>query len=394
VSSGVSRVYLDHNATTPLREEARAAWLAAHDGLGGNPSSLHRSGRRARDLAERARARVAAALGVHEDEVIFTSGGTESNNLALAGGLAGHGGAGGEAALVTSAVEHSSVLETARALERAGHPLVLIPVDREGLPDPGALSRAVARPEVGLLSLQAANNEIGSTPDLAAAAECLRARGAERPLFHSDAVQALGRLPLRLDDWGVDLASFSAHKVGGPTGIGVLVRRRGVPLAPLFHGGAQEGGLRPGTEDVAGIAAAAVAIELAVSEQESFAGRARELALFLWRELASKLPGVRLHGPGIERARRLPNTLNLGVAGADGRVLVTRLDLAGLAISAGSACASGSLEPSHVLLALGLSLDDARAGLRLSLGRTSTRDDCVLAVDALCKLARTSRASR
>lgn len=387
----MSRVYLDHNATTPLREEARAAWLAVHDTLAGNPSSLHRSGRRARDLVDRSRERVAAALGVHEDEVVFTSGGTESNNLALVGGL---GSRGEGRALVTSAVEHSSVLETARALESSGHPLVLVPVDREGMPDPGALARALARPEVGLLSLQAANNEIGSTPDLGAAAELLRARGAGRPFFHSDAVQALGRLPLRLADWGVDLASFSAHKIGGPSGVGVLIRRRGVPLAPLLHGGGQESGSRAGTEDVAGIAAAAVAIELAVREQESFAARTSELAAFLWSELVSKLPGVRLHGPGIERARRLPNTLNIGVEGADGRVLVTRLDLAGLELSAGSACASGSLEPSHVLLALGLSLDDARAGLRLSLGRTSTRGDCVVAVDALCKLARASHASR
>ena len=356
-----------------MRAEVRARWLEVTDELLGNPSSSHASGRRARAVVDDARACVAAALGVHEEEIFFTSGATEANNLALFGALEA---AGGEAGLATTAVEHSSVLEPARALAAAGRRVAILSVDSRGLPDPVAIVAATGELAAGLVSVGAANNETGAVPDLAAIARGLRERPGPRPRFHTDAVQALGRLPVRLREWGVDLASFSAHKLGGPPGVGVLWRARGVALAPRLHGGGQELTLRPGTENVAGIGAAALSIELAVREQPAYAARTARLARNLWAELHASLPGLRLLGPPIDSKERLPNTLCVLVPATDGKVLVTRLDLAGLEVSAGSACASGALEPSHVLSAMGLARDEARSGLRLSLGWNTTAEDC------------------
>jgi cysteine desulfurase len=237
---------------------------------------------------------------------------------------------------------------------------------------------------VALVSVMAANNEVGSLGPLAEIGEALRAIPApDRPLFHTDAVQALGRIPVDLAGWSVDLASFSAHKLGGPLGCGVLVRRSGVPIEAILHGGGQETELRPGTENVPAIVAGALAIELAVAERKEFARRSQTLASTLWREVRGALPEACLHGPPIDSTERLPNTVNFSLPGVDGRVLVTRLDLEGLETSAGSACASGSLEPSHVLLAMGLGEERARAGLRLSFGRTTSVKDIHRAVDIL-----------
>jgi len=382
------RVHLDHNSTTPMRAEVRARWLEVADEHLGNPSSLHASGRRARALVDDARACVAAALGVHEEELFFTSGATEANNLALFGVVAA---AGREGALVTTAVEHSSVLAPARELARRGHRTTLVGVDAQGLPDPEAVVRAAAEP-AALVSVTAANNETGALPDLAAVARGLE-RLRARPRFHTDAVQALGRLSVRLREWGVELASFSAHKLGGPPGVGLLWRARGIDLVPGLYGGGQELELRPGTENVPGIVGAALAIELAVREQPMVSERLARLTRELWAGLAAGVPGVRLLGPPIESRQRLPNTLCVRVPGSDGKVLVTRLDLAGLEVSAGSACASGSLEPSHVLLAMGLTRDDARSGLRLSLGRNTTAEDCKRALAVFHAQFASSRAT-
>jgi cysteine desulfurase len=367
------RVYLDHNSTSPLRAEVRARWLEVASERLGNPSSLHASGRCARALVDESRARVAEALGVHEDEIFFTSGATEANNLALFGVLDAAGPHGG---LVTTAVEHSSVLAPARALAAAGRPVSLVPPGSDGRVEPAAVASAAAARSTALVSVGAANNETGAVPDLHAIGQALRALPGARPRFHSDAVQALGRLPLRLREWGLDLASFSAHKLGGPTGVGILWRDRSVPLSPRVYGGGQELELRPGTEDVPGIAAAALAVELAVREQRAYAEHTGRLARNLWAGLRAALPSARLLGPPLDSKRRLPNTLCVLLPGVDGRVLVTRLDLAGLEVSAGSACASGALEPSHVLLAMGLTRDEARSGLRMSLGRNTTAEDC------------------
>lgn len=372
------RIHLDHNATTPIRPEALALLVERTGGLRGNPSSVHASGREARAWLDEARERTAAALGVHEDEVVFTAGGTESIQIALAGAVRAAGPGRG---LVTSAVEHSAVLAAGDRLEREGRPVVRLPVDATGRVAVEDLVAALA-PEVALVSIQAANNELGTLQPVSEIGESLAARGRARPLFHTDAVQALGRVPIRIAGWHADLVSLSAHKVGGPLGVGVLVRRQGVRLEPLLGAGSQEDGLRPGTEAVAAICAAALAIELAVREQNEFAQRTAVLCRSFWDELSTIVPGVRLNGPSLDEPR-LSNTLNVTLPGLEGRTLVARLDLEGLEVSAGSACASGSLEPSHVLLALGQDSERARAALRLSFGRTSGEEDVHNAVEIL-----------
>jgi len=384
----MDRIYFDHNSTGPLRPEARAAWLEVADQVGGNPSSLHDAGRRSRHVIDEARERVAAALDVPEDTIVFTSGGTESNNTALFGILRTPGRGG----LVTTRIEHSSVMEAADVLRDRGIDVRHVGVDRRGATDPEEVRVQVAERKPQLVSIGAANNEVGSLSPMRRLSEALGS-GSDRPLFHTDAVQALGRVPVQPREWNVDLASFSAHKVGGPVGVGVLFCKSGTPLQPLLYGGGQERGLRPGTEDAPGIAAASVAIELAVREQAEFHRHTSELSAYFWSELVGLLPTVEMIGPDVTSTDRLPNTLNVRLPGTDGKVLVTQLDLEGLQVSAGSACASGSLEPSHVLLAMGLRDDDARSGLRVSFGRNNTRDECKRAVEILRIVASRSRAT-
>ncbi|MBK7878744.1 MAG: aminotransferase class V-fold PLP-dependent enzyme [Planctomycetes bacterium] len=306
------RLHLDHNATTPLRPEARAVFLRELDRLGGNPSSVHASGRAARVVLDLAREQTAAALGVHEDEIVFTSGGTESIHLAVLGCLrAAPSGLG----LVTTQVEHSAGLGAAELAEAAGRPVVRMGVDAAGRLELDELRRRHAG-DLALVSIQTANNEVGTVHPVPRIVELLRARP-DRPLFHTDAVQALGRVPLRLGESGVDLASFSAHKLGGPLGVGILYRRKGVRLAPLFQGGGQEAGLRPGTENVPAIAAAACAVELAVAETTPQAASWRALTAELWHQLHLRIPDVRLNGPAIDADDRLPNTLNVSLPSTD-----------------------------------------------------------------------------
>lgn len=373
----MKRVYLDHNATTTLRPEARETWVETLQELGGNPSSVHTSGRAARAVIDRARERVAEALGVSESGVFFTSSGTEANNLALLGALRA---AGPGSALTVLASDHASVLEPARHLQSEGHELRLAPVGPAGLVDVEELAQT-ARGSA-LLSLAAANNETGALVPLG---EVRKALGDEPVPIHTDAAQALGRIPLDLTGWGVDLASFSAHKVGGPVGVGVLVRCTSVPLKPVLFGGGQEDGLRPGTENAPAVAAAACAIELAVAEQKEASDRWRRQTSYLWRELQRALPHLQVVGPPVDSPLRLPNTLNVLAPGIEGRVIVTRLDLEGLEVSAGSACSSGSLEPSHVLMAMGFAEESARAAVRLSLGWETVDAEVRRAVEILSK---------
>lgn len=387
----MKRVYLDHNATSPLRPAVRDRWLELIDQDFGNPSSLHEGGRRARQCIDDARARCAAVLGVAEDELAFTSGGTESDQLALLGALASRN-AGG---LVCSAIEHAAVLGAAARWRAAGRELALLPVDGQGLLEPAALRECLERRQLAMLSVQCANSEIGSVQDLGAlAAELARVPADRRPLLHTDAVQALGRLPLELRAWGVDLASFSAHKLGGPLGVGLLYRRRGLRFDSPAGGGSQELGLRSGTEHAAAIGAAALALELAAAELHEFRARSRAWCAQLAADVCRALPGARVLGPELGSERRLCNTLCVLVPNSDGKMLVMRLDLEGLAASAGSACASGSLEPSHVLLALGLDAADARRGLRLSLGWNTEQEDCKRAVEILSRCFGSSHATR
>jgi len=376
----VTRVHLDHNATTALRPEARAELLRATDSLGGNPSSVHASGRAARAELDNARERIAAALGVDGGELVFTSGGTEANNAAIFGAPAP------EAALLVGAAEHSSVREAAEALRAAGRAVRTVAVDQEGRLDLSDLRAALKEGPAGLLSSIGANNELGTIAPFSEIQSVLEELPpGSRPLWHADCVQMLGKIPARPRELGLDLASFSAHKVGGPLGVGVLWCQAQVPFTPRMVGGGQEGGLRSGTENLPAIAAASVAIELAVAEQAEYASRTRELTEELWRGIRSELPAALLLGPPMESADRLPNTLCILLPGSDGRVLVPRLDLAGLEVSAGSACSSGSIEPSPALLALGHDEAAARAALRLSLGRTTTQAEAQTAVSLLGK---------
>jgi cysteine desulfurase len=358
----VNRVHLDHNATTPLRPEARAEFLRAVDALGGNPSSVHASGRAARAELDDARERIAAALGVEGEELVFTSGGTEANNTALFGALPPG------RPLYISAVEHSSVREVAEALQKEGRDVTILPVDPEGRLDVPATKAALEGRKSGLLSVMGV-------------LEALPADSC--PLWHADCVQMLGKLPLAPRELSLDLASFSAHKVGGPLGVGVLWCSKSTALSPRLYGGGQESGLRSGTENLPAIAAAAVAIELAVQEQAAYTAKTSSLARHFWGEIQEALPAARLLGPPIESTERLPNTLCVLLPKADGRVLVPRLDLEGLEVSAGSACSSGSIEPSPVLMALGHNEADARAALRLSLGRETSAADLQIAIKVL-----------
>ncbi len=378
-----------------MRAEVRALLDERLDRMRGNPSSVHSSGREARAWLDEARERVAAALEVAEDEIVFTTGGTEAINLGLLGALRARGPAAG---LSTTTIEHAAVLGVLDHVRESGRPALSVPVDPFGVIEMEALHEAAKG--CAVLSVQAANSEIGTLQPLAQIASRLADMGTSRPIFHTDAVQALGRIPIRLRAWHADLAAFSAHKIGGPLGVGVLYRRKGLALSPLLHGGGQEAGLRPGTENVPAISAAALALELAVSEQADFAARTGRLSHSFWGQLRAVVHGVELNGPPLDDAegnlRRLPNTVHFTVPNArggtrehggndalDGRVLVARLDLEGLEVSAGSACASGSLEPSHVLLALGHTHERARRGLRVSFGRESDEEDVHMAVDIL-----------
>lgn len=369
--------YLDHNATTPLDPRVRDAVIAVlgDDRLQANPSSVHGPGQRARAVVEQARRAVARAVGAAPLELTFTAGGTEADNLALQGVLRGLRAAGRPAGLLTTGIEHPAVLATARALAQEGHPLVLMPVDRCGRIDPEQLRGLLkAHPELGLVSLAAANHELGNVYDLPALVRVVR-EAAPSVLVHSDAVQAFGKIQVDLQGWDLDLMSLSAHKIYGPKGVGALVHRRGLVLAPTLHGGPQERGRRPGSEAVALLAGFGVAAELAAAELATRAAHTGALVSRLRAGLEA-LPGATLHG---DASRNIGTTVNVGFAGCDGQLLLINLDLAGFAVSTGSACSSGSLEPSPVLLALGLAPEAARSALRISLGKDNDADD----VDAL-----------
>lgn len=340
----------------------------------GNASSPHATGRRARAAVERARFQVAAALGCQPSEVIFTSGGTEANNLAIAGAVAvrpGHH-------LVVSGIEHHSVLETCRALERQGYDCTLVAPDPDGVV-PAARFLEALRPETALACLMLANNEVGAVQPVADVARGIRGRGV--PLL-VDAVAAAGRWPLAAADLGADLLTLSAHKFGGPQGVGILVVRSGQELAPLCHGGGQERRWRPGTENVAGIAAAGLALELATAELDATAARLADLARELEAAILATCPGAVRTGP-VEARRRLPGLVSFAFPHLDGDALLATLDLLGVAAGSGAACTSGSREPSHVLAAMGYGEAACRAALRLSLGPETDGDDVVGAAAAV-----------
>jgi cysteine desulfurase len=376
------RVYLDHNATAPLRPEAREAMLALL-GPPANASSAHREGARARAAVEAARADVAALIGAQPAEIVFTSGATEANNLALRGSLGARPGG-----LVTTAVEHASVLQTARALERAGAPLAVVGADAAGRVD-AARVLAACGPGTTLVSVGLANGEVGALGPVGEVAAGLAGRGV---WLHTDAVQAVGRIAVDVGVLGADLLSLSSHKLGGPAGVGALWVRPGVRLAWQMTGGPQERGRRAGTESAPALAGFGTAARLARAEQAAVAARTAALADALWAGLRAAVPDVVRNGPA--DGARLPNTLNVSFPGCRGESLVVLLDLAGVAASAGSACAAGAAEASHVLVAMGRDPEAARGGLRLSLGPTTTADDVARVVELLPGLVAQVRGAR
>jgi cysteine desulfurase len=372
-------IYADHNATTPVDPEVRVAVSSALDGDFGNPSSLHRAGQDARRLVERARAQVAGLVGAQPDEILFTSGGTESDNLALLGVARA---AGSERnGVVTTTIEHQAVLAPCRYLQDEGFPVAFLPVDGEGRLLVDTLV-AAARPNLALLSVMLANNETGTLQPLA---EVTRAAVACGAIVHTDAVQAAGKCVVDVNKLGVSLLSFSSHKIGGPKGVGALYVRRGVRLAPLVFGGRQERALRPGTENVPAIVGFGKACELARSRLADDARRLAALRDRFEGQVLARVPGVRVNGGGSDVAR-LPNTSNLAFPGLDGEAITINLDMLGLAASNGAACSAVDHAPSHVLLAMGQSEAQARSAVRFSFGRDNTDDEVDRAVEVVVQV--------
>lgn len=372
------RVYLDWNATAPLRREAKEAMAAAWD-LAGNPSSVHAEGRQARKLVEEARIRVASALGALPRNVIFTSGGTEANALALTPGLRRASGA-PVARLLVSAIEHASVLAGGRFPAGA---IGTIGVTRSGVVDLDRLRAALENGPPALVSVMLANNETGAVQPVKEAAEIIRAAGG---LLHVDAIQAFGKIPLDLKDMGADLATVSAHKIGGPKGVGALVLAEGLAgFDPLLRGGGQERGHRAGTENVSGIAGFGAAVTAAMDTLEGEAIRLKSLRNRLESGLR-QTPRVLVFSDDVER---LPNTTLFTVPGLRAETAVIGFDLAGIAVSSGSACSSGKVQPSHVLEAMGFGLQLAQGAVRLSLGWSTSDKDIDHCLEAWRKLSGT-----
>jgi cysteine desulfurase len=361
------RVYLDHHATTPCDGRVIDAMLPYFADAFGNPGSTHAHGREASDAVEHARAQVASAVGAAAEEILFTSGATESDNLALRGVLTWSRQRGGH--LITVATEHNAVLKVAEQLGGEGFRVTVLPVDREGLVDVARLARCIRAGEPTLVSVMAANNEIGTLQPVAEIGRVCRERGA---LFHCDATQAVGKIPFDVAAMQIDLASISAHKMYGPKGVGALYVRGGVCLCPTMLGGGQERTLRPGTPNVPGIVALGAAAELAVMEMAAEAERVGEFRDHLLAMLEGEL-GDRLHVNG-SLEQRLPGNLSVCIAGIDGRRLVELLDARGVCVSTGSACSRG-ITPSHVLRAIGHTEEQAWSAIRIGLGRGTTLEE-------------------
>jgi cysteine desulfurase len=370
-------LYFDHNATTPLAPAVLDAMLPFLHEEYGNASSIHRYGQRARAAVERARAQVASLIGSKQDELLFTSGGTESDNLAILG-VVRRAMQNARPHVITSVIEHHAVLHTCRALEKDGVRVTYLPVSREGLVDPDAVRQALTL-ETVLITIMHANNEVGSIQPLSQIAEIAQDAGV---LFHTDAVQSTGKICVDVTALGVDLLSLSAHKFYGPKGVGALYVRDGLDLTPVLFGGSREGEPRPGTDNVAGIAGLGAAAQLARETMQEEGEHLRALRDRLEHGAFARLEGVALNGPAAD-AFRIPNTTNIGFDYLEGESLVIALDLQGIACSTGSACSSGAVEPSHVLLAMGRTPEQARSCLRFSLGRQNTAEQVDVLLDKL-----------
>ncbi|KKW36666.1 MAG: Cysteine desulfurase [Candidatus Giovannonibacteria bacterium GW2011_GWA2_53_7] len=393
-------IYLDHAATTPLDPRVLEVMLPYLGNVYGNPSSFHTKGKEAGDAILEAREVVANILGCRSDEIIFTSGGTESDNLAILGYARANASQGKH--LVTTVFEHPAVLETIRHLEKKeGFEATYVPVDADGLVDPEAVLSAV-REDTILVSVMMANNEIGTVQPIEEIGSLLRkwkmsrllrdpATGGRKstPIFHTDACQAAGALPLQIESLHVDMMTLNGPKIYGPKGVGVLYRKRGIKLQPLQFGGAQESGQRVGTENVAGIVGFARALEIAQEEMKKENERQTQLRDELISRVLKTIPKTRLNG---HPTKRLPNNVNISFMDLEGEALLLYLDAEGIYASTGSACTSASLDPSHVILALGVPFEVAHGSMRFSLGRSTTYEDIDRVMDVLPSLVEKLRA--
>ena len=375
------RIYLDHNATTPVEPEVLDAMLPYFSAEFGNAASIHTTGQRARAAVEIAREQVAALLNARPQEIIFTSGGTESDNHAVFGIV--RNAPGSTKHIISTQIEHEAVLNSCQALEKEGGIVVgdrkaievtYLPVDSNGLVDPEAVRDAI-RPQTALITVMHANNELGTVQPLE---EIGRIAAQNDIFFHTDAVQSAGKIPLDVNALGVDLLAVSGHKFYAPKGIGALYIRGGTRLRQLLYGGHHQRGFRPGTENVPGIVGLGQAAELAQRSLAEDANRVSALRDELERELLGRIPHAHANANG---APRTPNTTNITFPGIEGEALIIALDLKGLACSTGAACSSGAVEPSHVLTAIGRSAEDARASIRFSLGRHTTQQEIAAAVE-------------
>ena len=373
-------IYLDHAATTPLRKEALEAMMPYFSDLFGNPNSPYSFAQEARNAVDEAREKVAGVLGCRTREVVFTSGGTESDNAAIKGVATALKPSGRH--VITSAMEHHAVIHSCEELVEAGYEVTYLPIGRAGVVDPQAVEDAI-REDTTLVSVMYANNEIGTVQDIAEIARRTHRKAeamGRNIVVHTDAVQAAGWLSLDVNELDVDIMSLSAHKFYGPKGVGVLYVRRGTPFNPLIVGGGQERQRRSGTENVPGIVGTAVALEMADRERVTAGEAVLPLRDMLIEGILERIPDARLNG---DRYRRLPNNVNFSFDGVEGEAILIGLDFAGIYASTQSACSSASIEPSHVLVALGMDADLAVGSLRLTLGSESTEEDVRSTLDVL-----------
>lgn len=379
----MQRVYLDNAATTMVRQEVMDAMIPAFTTYYGNPSSLHEFARDAGKLVDEARAKVAAAIGAKPDEIVFTGGGSESDNMVLRGVAAASKKKGKH--IITSAVEHHAVLYTLQAMEREGvAELTILPVDEYGLVTPEQVKDAI-RDDTVLVSIMFANNEVGTIMPVAEIGKVCREKGV---LFHTDAVQAVGHVPINVTEMNIDMLSMSAHKFHGPKGIGALYIKKGVRVPALIIGGGQEKKRRAGTENVPGIVGMGRALELAVEHMEANALRDGALRDKLMKGIPAAIPEVKLNG---HPTKRLPNNVNFSIRYIEGESILLMLDINGIAASSGSACTSGSLDPSHVLLAMGLPHEIAHGSLRLTLSEFTTEQEIDYVLDLLPQIVQRLR---
>ncbi len=374
------RVYLDHNASTAVHPEVLAEMLPFFAEIYGNPSSIHAFGREAREGVDQARERIARFLQVSPQEIVFTSGGTESDNL----GVKGLASARGRGHLITSSVEHHAVLRTCQVLEAQGFDVTYVGVDAHGMVEPDEVRRAL-RPDTIAISVMHANSEVGTLQPIGAIGRLARERSIP---FHVDAVQTFGKIPLDVDALGIDVLSFSGHKIYGPKGIAGLYIRKGTKMVSIQHGGEHERRRRAGTENLPGIVGLGKAVEVRARDMHAEAERVGALRDRLWEGVRARVSEVRLSGHPTER---LPGTASLLVRHVESESIVLGLDLKGIAVSAGSACTSGNVEPSHVLVAMGVPLDWAMGAVRCSLGRSTTAEDVDYVVESVDTVVRRLR---